>query len=255
MFRKTQIILLAGALILTFSSCKKIMDEIIKGSGGAGYLQCSILSYTGSDVLFGGRSGGNVYTRSFAYNACGNPSTGKVTPKDYYDNPDFSFHYDSGNRLKELALNEDFQQADMNNDGIPDTLRIAFVLHRYTHDVKGNIVTDSVFFNYQSGKTGERYSGSKTDSFEYDRFRRIVKSTERYGSGVPVITAYVYNEEGNLSKDNTAYDHKKNYHLTSRVWQFIDRDYSVNNPFTASQYNNTGLPLKSGNSTFVYSCK
>jgi hypothetical protein len=54
---------------------------------------------------------------------------------------------------------------------------------------------------------------------------------------------YVYDANGNLV-NGAVYDNKLNINRTNAVWMFITRDYSVNNPFTASQYNQNSLPLR-----------
>ena len=60
----------------------------------------------------------------------------------------------------------------------------------------------------------------------------------------PII--YQYDEEGNLirtTQPNT-YDNKINLRQLHLIWQFLARDYSLNNPVTAIHYNNFGLPTK-----------
>ena len=45
------------------------------------------------------------------------------------------------------------------------------------------------------------------------------------------------------------YDHKVNIHRTNKVFMFVDRDYSMNNPFSAATYNGYLLPAHIGTGT------
>ncbi len=100
---------------------------------------------------------------------------------------------------------------------------------------------------------------AQTDRYEYDQENRIVKVTQTFNDASVVSILYTYNEAGNLAKRYTAfsaspdlnyttvfgpYDNKVNMHRTHPIWQFIDQDYSHNNPFTADAYNAQVLPLK-----------
>jgi hypothetical protein len=61
-------------------------------------------------------------------------------------------------------------------------------------------------------------------------------------------STYSYNADGNLTNnqfgDPLTYDDKMNWNRTDPFLQFIDRDYSKNNPVGASSYNKYGLPLE-----------
>jgi len=64
-----------------------------------------------------------------------------------------------------------------------------------------------------------------------------------FSPGFSLVNSYSYNADGNLAGHD--YDDKINYHRTNRVWMFIDRDYSVNNPVIATyEYNDFGLPTR-----------
>ncbi|MBS1660082.1 MAG: hypothetical protein JST68_03425 [Bacteroidetes bacterium] len=53
-------------------------------------------------------------------------------------------------------------------------------------------------------------------------------------------TAYSYDVHGNTV--GIGHDNKVNFNRTSRVLQFINQDYSVNNPAAVYTYNKNGLP-------------
>ena len=44
------------------------------------------------------------------------------------------------------------------------------------------------------------------------------------------------------ASDGVVYDNKMNINRTNDIWQFLSRDYSVNNPFTAAAYNTARFP-------------
>jgi hypothetical protein len=53
----------------------------------------------------------------------------------------------------------------------------------------------------------------------------------------------VYDGKGNRVEDGLVYDDQLNVYQTSRVMQFVQMDYSLNNPFRADSYNRGHLPL------------
>lgn len=71
---------------------------------------------------------------------------------------------------------------------------------------------------------------------------RFVDSLYFYGSFSGTYAHdLVYDASGNPT--GRTYDNKLNMNRTNSVWMFITRDYSVNNPFTAKQYNDKELPV------------
>ena len=77
--------------------------------------------------------------------------------------------------------------------------------------------------------------------YSYDNKQRIIKdSTVFAGSIQPVVNTYSYDINGNKTGSN--YDDKINLNRTNKIWMFLNRDYSVNNPYNAASYNTTGLP-------------
>jgi hypothetical protein len=138
--------------------------------------------------------------------------------------------------------------------------------HHYVYSNTGNKnlpVTDSIytFGTIGTGPLPETVIyGMRYSDFSYDSYNRIIKAVEveiRPTPGTRTIS-YYYNAAGNLaaiatrypegvdSINITAYDNKINPHQTHPIWQFIDRDFSVNNPFTAISYSSYGLPTVIG---------
>jgi hypothetical protein len=90
------------------------------------------------------------------------------------------------------------------------------------------------------------------------------------GSTYPTqIYQFEYDGNGNLVTPGVVYDNKINFHRTNKIWMFLDRDYSINNPFAAETYNSNHLPVKLvtdktsdflwisyiAETTLTYSCK
>ncbi|WP_341835635.1 hypothetical protein WJU16_22675 [Chitinophaga pollutisoli] len=103
---------------------------------------------------------------------------------------------------------------------------------------------------------GRPYLGVRNIStYAYDHFNRIIRSTDTYGRDTVFVTRlFKYNVAGNLvsveeqsggasTTINYSYDDKLNFHLLHPIWQFLDRDYSINNRFPVIAYNSYGLPV------------
>lgn len=161
--------------------------------------------------------------------------------------PNFYFRYDKKHRITDyIGVYSDNVQFE--------------TWHHYVYSGNSTLpVTDSVytFGIVGSGPLPETvFYGRKYVNFTYDSYGRIVKAVEVQIQPIPGTTEsiYTYNAAGNLttiaamSPDGTnttnyiSYDNKINMHQTNAIWQLIDRDYSVNNPFTAVSYNSSGLP-------------
>jgi hypothetical protein len=168
-----------------------------------------------------------VITHNFVYNSSNNPesvsSDGVGTA-----NPNLIFKYDGKGRLIEYS-------------GIYPNGLFEFV-HKYGYS-HNRIVTDTqyVFGTYAtlSGYFSKRYK-----YLSYDYLNRIVQDSEVYVFPAPSVNVinFSYDATGNLV-NGKVYDTKLNPHRTNKIWMFIDRDYSVNNPVAANTYNSVGLPL------------
>lgn len=171
----------------------------------------------------------------FSYNKAGNPysilySNGGTGVPDYY------FFYDSKNRLSEYRL-----------------VWTSFTIesHFYKYNNRNQIVTDSVNrFNGGDGTLGKIL----ISTIEYDAQDRVVRETvvNTYSDDGPDQLArthrptFTYDNRGNLGVSgwkSSSYDHKINPLRQNPVFQFVMRNYSMNNAAPQARYNSLGLPL------------
>ncbi|GAA3951162.1 hypothetical protein GO495_13080 [Chitinophaga oryziterrae] len=189
-------------------------------------------------------------TLTFAYNNKGNPVS--IT-RTYVgtSSPNFLFIYDKKNRMTDFY-------------GVYTSPNPYFdIWHRYHYDAKNRIISDTT---YEFGFVGpgiplpdQTNNGQlrvrNVSTYGYDLKDRIVKSTDTYGFPESDITTrfYTYNRDGNLVKivttrsgvtntETYSFDDKINLRSTHPIWQFLDRDYSVNNSLHATAFNQYGLP-------------
>lgn len=192
----------------------------------------------------------NAYTfrqdpvpRYFTYNQSGNPVRVSFDDSPGTGTPFYDFFYNDKQQL--IQFNE-------------------FSDHFYTYDDRGLVIVDTTHSYY----TGEDFWYE--EKFFYDDENRIIKTifkiyqapTELPDIGVEHVTEYVYDSRGNLVRPGVSYDNKTNPRRTNKIWMFVDKDYSVNNPIPGpTAYNELGLPLN--NITFLgnhatevfYDCK
>lgn len=187
-----------------------------------------------------------------SYNSKGNP-TSMIRPNVATGAPNYLFRYDQQHRITDVIWayeNGYFEQ-----------------WHHYVYgNKKGSNkhlpITDSIYTFGEIG-TGPlplpNYVSLRYVNFSYDSYGRIIKAVEVDVTpypGTSTIT-YHYNAVGNLDEVTTktgddestaqyTYDNKINVHRTNPIWQLIDRDFSVNNPYTAVSYNTKGLPTLIG---------
>jgi hypothetical protein len=169
---------------------------------------------------------------------------------DEFENPTFitnpfvatgrpfrSFKYDSWHRLVE------YLEAYSNN-----TFE---TWHFYGFDAQGRIGVDTSY-TFGSTDTGmpANYFYRTISTLGYDAQNRIVSSwnvitPDPTHPMVPPSTnmqTWTYNSAGNREGVGITYDNKLNLNRTNDIWMFLARDYSINNPFTATTYNSTGYP-------------
>jgi hypothetical protein len=166
----------------------------------------------------------------FTYNSSGNPVTIKRLLGAHTGYPNFVFKYNEKDMMTELI-------------GTYETNTVAEFWHKYFYDNKDNIVVDSayIFPRIENGFPENSYIQQAT-YFTYDNKRRIIKdSTAFSGSTPPVVHTYTYDADGN--KTGSIYDDKININRTNKIWMFLNKDYSINNPFKADSYNTFGLPV------------
>lgn len=169
---------------------------------------------------------------TFTYNRHGLPVSAVV------DNPGTAvpsryFYYDNRNRL--------IRMEGLYNPESFETWTI------YLHDNKGRIIRDTTWW-WGAVVNGQMASamGYTTTDFEYDNWDRLTKTIHRWDLDPNFVLTeeYAYDDDGNLILDGVVYDNKINLHRTNKIWMFLNRNYSVNNPFNAASYNNNKLPTK-----------
>lgn len=212
-------------VLIGLAGCKKGDEKLLENNPTAELKGCPIeriIYYRFPDTD----------TITFTYNSWDDPVSGtrsRVTTGA----PNYEFRYDKKHRLTDFI-------GWYGGDG-------AEYWHKYFYDNAGsnaNIIADSVyaFVRIQKGNIAQYYGAGLT-VFAYDKKGRIIMdSTKWRGSSGVTVNHYSYNENGNLR--GKQYDENLNPHRTNKIWMFLDRDYSVNNPFVADSYNLHRLPTK-----------
>ena len=196
-------------------------------------------------------------TATFYYNALGNPTKMLVT-NVHTGNPNYEFKYDALNRLSQfIGVYENGFTAN-------------WVM--YTYGAGGRITVDTTytFAAYNGGTYPTDYWGKRINRYTYDAAGRIsrIDTEQLLPAAAPTSTTYNYDGDGNLIRPGVVYDDKINFHRTHSIWQFVDRDYSQNNPMTAVTYNpylplqfrgpaapiNSFLHFPINQSDFIYNC-
>ncbi len=155
-----------------------------------------------------------------------------TTPLAVFLTPFRTFKYDSWHRLREFR-------------GEYATGEFEFI-HFYGYDLNGRIGVDThyIWANFNNGVFNylERY----ISTIEYDPLGRISKTvTDGQNNSLHFETVYNYDAAGNLihpPSTGIVYDDKVNVNRTNDIWQFLTRDYSMNNPFIADAYSPAGFP-------------
>jgi hypothetical protein len=182
----------------------------------------------------------------FTYNSYGNPT--RITlANPTTGKPHRAFLYDKYNRLTDyignyLVIPDSIQNfSDLSNSMLSFYFEFWY---RYTYvDENPNSlpIGDTVRMGGGfRGTFGPIVASQRIETYMYDSQNRIVNGG-----------AYNYDANGNLILPNVTYDDKKNYRQTNRIWMFIDRDYSKNNPFIATAYNSEGYPTVLPSQSFV----
>jgi hypothetical protein len=148
----------------------------------------------------------------------------------------FTFMYDNQKRLSRCYMHYDINYKEY------------AWYNKYIYGSNGKIVADTTWLE-RTEQDPEIEPTPETDSYSlsfytYDAQGRIIKF-ERFDEGaqVPYISqTYSYDANGNMVRPGFTYDNKVNFMRTNKVWQFINRDYSKNNPIPAVSYNNAKLP-------------
>jgi len=185
------------------------------------------------------------------YNNKGNPVS-MIKPVPATGFPSYLFWYDKQGRLT------DYIGIYMNGDTYE-------FRHHYVHDNKKRIISDTMHvFGRLSELPFNPGAVSNITNYKYDAQDRIIQSQFIVPDNPAYNYTYYYsyNTQGNLEKitDNNGtvttftYDNKVSMVSLHPIWQFLSRDYSRNNPFSASSYNAYGLPtaIDTGSKGFAY---
>lgn len=218
---------LALGLMIVSVSCNKKSDvQQVQGDADANYWPDQ--RYCNIDSIL--VTGTNDYYK-FTYDAQGDPvSMVGNTPNT--GDPNRYFFYDANKRMN--------KHYGLYSDGV------TFEYYtKYVYNASNRVIRDTTYnFGTLVGGLPTAYYSWTVTTYSYDASNRI-SSTELMWSGVPgsgFTTNYNYNSSGNLIKSGVTYDTRNNIHNVNNWWRLIDRDYSVNNPYTASSYTGYWLP-------------
>lgn len=191
---------------------------------------------------------------AFAYNKKGDPVS-IIRDRPGTGAPNFFFRYDTKGRLSAY-----YGTYAATGTGAFETW------HVYVYNSKDQIISDTAYWFGQVSpdykpipEDGHPLQALTISNYAYDQYGRLITDeTQSLGAGYQpwYKRTYQYNPQGNLYKiaeqnvlsgDTTytfTFDNKVNAHRTSWVWQFIDKDYSLNGQLPVTAYNKQGLPVK-----------
>ena len=222
-------------VLIQLSACQKFVDKIFPGHNNVN-AGCKIQNITG--ILSADGDDITEVIATVEYNDAGNPISLTYNREAAYLLFPRYMTYDSLNRLSGYKV---YFREDDDNRPIED--------HRYGYS--GNTIVADTF---AGGLTGYM---KILATFEYDSKGRIIlenrKIIEFEGSPdtweQPDPVVYTYDSNDNrVMGDEYTYDDKVNFRRTSKVWMFIQRNYSRNNLVGATDYNERGLPTLFHNS-------
>jgi hypothetical protein len=237
MNKNTGNLLAITVVFLTFllSGCRKLLDYRDTHPNGDDLPQIKAIAYGASLET----PASDTFT--VAYDRWGNPTLATRSIDNDEQGTKTTFLYDNQHRLTYLINTDGNDSAEFNG-------QIAFSPLQWTRYVyagsSDQIVADSVFWGalFINGQMVFHHASNWVDRYTYDSYGRIVKALQVYNDGSTFPHAYSYDQNGNLTAPAGTYDNKTNFRRTNKIWMFLDRDYSVNNPFVANSYNHWGLP-------------
>ncbi len=234
--KKHSLILLAGiaGMLMIFSSCKKQLDAPNQSDELMGTPLPSPTTYCRIESIW--ENPGTTEQQFFliSYDEFENPKFMSAPRPGVFTLPTSvyrTFKYDQWHRLKEYIL-------DYGNGGAEEW-------HNYTYDQNGRIGIDENYIWASSRDNPADYFDLYVLFYRYDtqgRISRVESHRVTHGGGSDT-TNYIYNAAGNLIRAGVTYDNKVSMLRTNDIWMFLERDYSLNNPFTADTYNSSGYPV------------
>jgi len=214
------------ALLFAFPACKK---EDTSFERRLSMKTCQVTQIVHSP------SAGGKETLAFGYNSSGDPLSITRLPKATTGSPNYIFKYDNNRRLSELV-----------GTYAPNGSATEFY-HKYFYTNAGSneISIDSsyTFPNFAANGSVSWYFSASATHFTYDKTGRIIKDSTIINPGqITRVNNYTYDIDGNIA--GRRYDNGLNLRRTHKIWMFLGRDYSMNNPFYAEAYNPEGFPEK-----------
>ncbi|MGB8193537.1 MAG: hypothetical protein WCF67_16520 [Chitinophagaceae bacterium] len=179
---------------------------------------------------------------NFTYNSFGDPVA--FTPDNLGGFVKYEFRYDQDHRLTDYIGYYSFGSSN----GVFEFWT------KYIYDNKNRIIRDTTYHYGKYGAVPTSYTHVKeVTTYEYDKQDRITGTVLRQlyngaPNGIMGDYRYVYNGQGNLVTPGSTYDDKVSIYRTSKIWMFLNRNYSKNNSGTARGYNSKGLPSGFGSS-------
>lgn len=224
------------AILFATSSCKKIVDLLIKDPH-ATVDGCRI-----EKIVHWDGEGSDPRTYVFKYNSKGYPISA-ISDLPATGAPNFFFRYDSKNRLTdyiELYGNNNYQN-----------------WVKYTYDHSGRVIRDTTWTFGVYGDTPDPDSYYIfVRHYSYDAYGRVsqVNSEELQPiAGSLYSIVYNYDASGNLLGWGPYDTDHINMNRTHKIWMFLNRDYSLNPAPPALTYNANNLPTRFwGNGNFIF---
>lgn len=243
--------------LMFFANCRKQVETpAFKPEEIAGTPLPGQPTYCRIESLWENPGAANQRFILFLYDQYENP-VAITTPLPVTGHPYHTFKYDNFHRLRQY-------RGEYPNGNYE-------FWHFYGLDLNGRIGVDTMYTLGAMGPTGPAtYFERAISQITYDGQGRIIKVvTDTQISPSHTETNYSYNGAGNLVRMGVTYDNKMNLNRTNDIWQFLNRDYSMNNPFTADAYNASGFPTvinsaspilwlneyQIGHSQFGYGCR
>jgi hypothetical protein len=221
---------------------------------------------------------------NFSYNKWDDPVS-IILNNTHYGQTSFYYRYDKYKRLSEFI--KFYNSPPPPGINYESWHRYVWQNNRVIRDTVWNLGFSSDGQNPDNSPEG---TGAKAVGYyEYDQQDRIVK-TEWYVLVNDLriwwhTETYQYNSQSNLAlhrsdfgfgsvidTEYSGYDNKINPRRTNKVYMLVDANYSINNPLTATNYNQFRLPLQFsagvfgkfiflnsyidiGNANITYECK
>jgi YD repeat-containing protein len=233
MKKKISFLCIALPVLLTFFyGCRKQVDKPFKPEEVAGTPLPIQPTYCRIESIWENPFAPNQRFIMVLYDQFENP-VAITTPVVSTGHPYRTFKYDNFHRMREY-------RGEYSNGNYE-------FWHFYGLDLNGRIGVDTMYTLGAMGPTGPAtYFERAISKITYDGQGRIIKVvTDTQISPSHTEANYTYDGAGNLVHPPAAgvvYDNKMNMNRTNDIWQFLNRDYSMNNPFIADAYNPTGYP-------------